>query len=49
MSPEWFGGQKGPMPDSVFLMGLLLAAAPYAALLGVLGFVVEYLEERDRK
>jgi hypothetical protein len=37
------------MPDSVFLWGLLLAASPYAALLGILGFVVEYLEERDRR
>jgi hypothetical protein len=37
------------MPDSVFLWGLLLAAAPYAALLGVFGLIAEHLEERERK
>jgi hypothetical protein len=37
------------MPDSVFLLGLLLAAAPYAALLGVFGLIAEHLEERERR
>jgi len=37
------------MPDSIFLWGLLREAVPYILLLGVLGVVAEYLEEREQR